>query len=101
MAKPNPIFLEDYGILWPKNSIVSIVGAGGKTTLLFWLANQFKQKGCRVLCTTTTHMQYPQFSQYDKLVIEKDPNRRSDLLTPSPLGTITYCASHQDSVNQK
>lgn len=39
--------------------IISIVGAGGKTSTLFWLAERFQLAGRRVLLTTTTHMFLP------------------------------------------
>lgn len=36
--------------------IISIVGAGGKTTLVHKLAEEYRRKGQSVLVTTTTHM---------------------------------------------
>jgi len=36
--------------------IISIVGAGGKTTLVHRLAEEYRRKGQSVLVTTTTHM---------------------------------------------
>ena len=47
-----------------KNSITSIVGAGGKTSLMFKLAKDFKSKN-KVLVTTTTKIYKPQKNQYD------------------------------------
>lgn len=41
-------------------SIISVVGAGGKTSTLFWLTQLFHACGRRVLITTTTHMFLPQ-----------------------------------------
>lgn len=43
-----------------KNKIWSFVGAGGKTTGIFLLAEHFLKKGLRVLVTTTTHMALPE-----------------------------------------
>lgn len=40
-------------------TVISIVGAGGKTSTLFWLAHLFKLSGRRVFITTTTHMFLP------------------------------------------
>lgn len=40
-------------------TIISLVGAGGKTSTLFWLAHLFCRTGRRVLITTTTHMFMP------------------------------------------
>ncbi|WP_431140459.1 selenium cofactor biosynthesis protein YqeC [Enterobacter mori] len=39
--------------------LIAAVGAGGKTSTLFWLAELFQQVGRRVLLTTTTHMFVP------------------------------------------
>lgn len=41
-----------------KGDIISIIGAGGKTTLMFLLANKLKDKG-KVLVTTTTKIYNP------------------------------------------
>lgn len=40
--------------------MIAAVGAGGKTSTLFWLAAIFRRLGRRVLLTTTTHMFMPQ-----------------------------------------
>ena len=37
-------------------SSLAVVGAGGKTSLLFYLKDLFLQRGRRVVITTTTHM---------------------------------------------
>ena len=39
--------------------IISVVGAGGKTTLIYRLAGGLERKGLRVLITTTTKMYVP------------------------------------------
>jgi probable selenium-dependent hydroxylase accessory protein YqeC len=39
-----------------RGDVVSIVGAGGKTTLVYRLADEAWRSGMRVLVTTTTHM---------------------------------------------
>ena len=39
-----------------KKRIISVIGAGGKTTLLHRLAEEYRRMGKRVLVTTTTHM---------------------------------------------
>ena len=48
--------LEAFGI---ERGVVSIAGAGGKTTLLYRLAAEARAAGRRVLVTTTTHMGIP------------------------------------------
>ena len=42
-----------------KKHIVSLVGAGGKTTVMYQLAEHFAKKGKKVLVTTTTHIWKP------------------------------------------
>ena len=39
-----------------RGDVVSVVGAGGKTTLVYALAKEARAAGLRVLVTTTTHM---------------------------------------------
>ncbi|MGI6128758.1 MAG: selenium cofactor biosynthesis protein YqeC [bacterium] len=39
------------------NDVISLVGGGGKTTLLYWLAQELHQQG--VILTTTTKMKHP------------------------------------------
>lgn len=40
-----------------KHRLIAAVGAGGKTTLLFELAREFREMGRRAAVTTTTHME--------------------------------------------
>ena len=44
-----------YGL--PDGSVLSVIGAGGKTTSILHLAQVFRAQGRRVLVVTTTHMQ--------------------------------------------
>jgi probable selenium-dependent hydroxylase accessory protein YqeC len=39
--------------------VVSLVGAGGKTTTLYAIAGELRRRGMTVIATTTTHMQSP------------------------------------------
>ena len=50
-------FLFKY--LQEKKHIVSLVGAGGKTTVMYQLAEHFAKLGKKVLATTTTHIFQP------------------------------------------
>ena len=43
-----------------KGHVVSLVGGGGKTTLLYAMAQCCAAKGWRVLVSTTTHIQRPE-----------------------------------------
>lgn len=56
------MYLFEY-ILPPtvNHTIVSFVGAGGKTTALFALANELCKQGKKVLVCTTTRMMHPEY----------------------------------------
>lgn len=53
-----------------KECIVSIVGAGGKTSLMFNLAEELKEES-KVLVTTTTKIFLPNRDQYDYMCLNK------------------------------
>lgn len=53
-----------------KECIVSIVGAGGKTSLMFNLAEELKEES-KVLVTTTTKIFLPSKNQYDYMCLDK------------------------------
>ena len=50
---------KELPFLAEKGHIVSLVGGGGKTTLLYAMAAHCARKGLRVLVTTTTHIRQP------------------------------------------
>jgi len=68
------LFLEGKGV-------VSLVGAGGKTTLMFRLASELAEAGERVLTTTTTKISIPKEGQSSELVVSanvRDVIRRAE-----------------------
>ena len=52
----------DLPFLAERGHIVSLVGGGGKTTLLYAMARHCAAKGWKVLVSTTTHIQCPERS---------------------------------------
>lgn len=52
----------DLPFLAEQGHVVSLVGGGGKTTLLYAMARHCAAKGWRVLVSTTTHIQCPERS---------------------------------------
>ena len=50
---------KELPFLAEKGHIVSLVGGGGKTTLLYAMADHCARKGWRVVVTTTTHIRQP------------------------------------------
>ncbi|WP_421282919.1 selenium cofactor biosynthesis protein YqeC [Aeromonas veronii] len=80
-----------------RTTLISLCGAGGKTSTLFWLAEYFYQQGKKVLITTTTRMFLPAPSHYRELIIEADPVRqltRCQQLPDKP--TLVALFSHLD-----
>jgi len=55
-----------------KGEMVSLIGAGGKTTTLFRLAHELWQEGGRVLVTTTTKIFKPTKPHVHKLYLAQD-----------------------------
>lgn len=51
-----------------KNDVVTITGAGGKTSLLFFLAEKLSEYG-KVLITTTTKIYCPSEEKYESLIV--------------------------------
>jgi probable selenium-dependent hydroxylase accessory protein YqeC len=50
--------------------LISVVGAGGKTSTMFRLAREFKSFRKKVLVTTTTNIAFSETSQADRLIID-------------------------------
>lgn len=50
---------EAFPFLCEKNHVISFVGGGGKTTLMYVLAWEYQKRGLKTLVTTTTHIVKP------------------------------------------
>ncbi len=55
-----------------KKELICIIGAGGKTSVLFQLARELSAIGMRVLVTTTTAIYYPEAGQYDEILVSTE-----------------------------
>ena len=53
--------------------VVSLVGAGGKTSLMFRLAAELAAAGRKVITTTTTKILYPDEKQCRHVLVDPDP----------------------------
>jgi probable selenium-dependent hydroxylase accessory protein YqeC len=60
-----------------EKEIISLVGGGGKTTLMYALANELVERGDSVITTTTTRIMPPDASQSRFLLVN---NREQELL---------------------
>ncbi|MEG0687825.1 MAG: selenium cofactor biosynthesis protein YqeC [Hungatella sp.] len=58
-------------------AIISIVGAGGKTSVMYQLAEELAAQGRRVIVTTSTHIVYP--SAYQTVILQ-DPSELADFI---------------------
>ena len=70
------------------NGVISLVGAGGKTSLMFGLAREFSSSGLSVLTTTTTKILSPAADQSKHLIISSSPeeilSRARDMIAHTP-----------------
>ncbi len=77
-----------------RGDILSLVGAGGKTTTMYRLARELCDTGWRVVTTTTTMIYPPSHDQSPALIVESDPkvalHQVEDALHAS--GTATLAA---------
>ena len=64
---------ERLGLCPGRERIVSIVGAGGKTTLMYALAGEYARRGLRVGAGTTTHILRPAADGRVAVVCDGDP----------------------------
>ncbi len=55
-----------------RGDMAALIGAGGKTTTMFRLAKELREKGCKVLVTTTTKIFKPNKPHVDRLFLVKD-----------------------------
>ena len=64
-----------------EDRVISIVGAGGKTSLMFLLAHGFQQRSLRVITTTTTRIRVPASRQSKNVILRGEEHFYSRLVT--------------------
>ncbi len=79
--------LDAFDIQQNGHELISLVGAGGKTTTMFALAQALKSLHKRVLVTTTTNIFYPGKDECDGVIVNEAP--AADLFHALPGGTVT------------
>lgn len=82
-GKQNTI-TEALQISLPEHAVISVVGAGGKTSLIFAWARELAAAGKNVVITTTTHMYRPERMEEDgiRIVVSDDPERPDKVMAP-------------------
>ena len=64
-----------------EREVISLVGAGGKTTLMFCLAKEMVLQGKKVITTTTTKILEPSSDDTGRLVVDSDEKKVHHLIT--------------------
>ena len=72
-TKDTVLLKEAFGL--KSREVISLVGAGGKTTLMFRLAKELIQGGKRVITTTTTKILEPSPDETEALFVESDEEK--------------------------
>lgn len=71
----------------PEHAIISVAGAGGKTSLIFAWAKELASEGRRVAVTTTTHMSRQEHEVFTEggivMEVSPDPDRPEKVKAPS------------------
>ena len=75
---------EALQIKLPEHAVISVTGAGGKTSLIFAWARELAADGKNVVITTTTHMYRPERMEEDgiRIVASDDPERPDKVTAP-------------------
>lgn len=60
LGHSHPACIQDFPFLKESGHVISLVGAGGKTTLMYALAAYYAETGRTVVVTTTTHICKPE-----------------------------------------
>lgn len=68
----------------PEHAVISVTGAGGKTSLIFAWARELTAAGKSVVISTTTHMYRPERMEEDgiRIVVSDDPERPDKVMAP-------------------
>lgn len=73
-----------------KYPVISLIGGGGKTSLLFSLGFDMKPYHSHICLSTTTHMMYPSEVEKENILLQNDEKQLKSMLHTNE---ITYVAS--------
>ena len=81
--------LEAFDLLKRERAVISLVGGGGKTSIMYRLAGELKQLHRKVLVTTTTAIYYPGQSLCDDVFLWEDADEPPGGLHNPVQGSVT------------
>lgn len=84
-----------------EKTLLSIVGAGGKTTLMYTLCSELARAGRCAVATTTTKILPPETGQCDLFIVEKDEGLLLAALKKSARPGSVICAASEMLPNGK
>lgn len=90
---------ELFDINLKEKGLLSFIGAGGKTTTIFKLAQELKKLDKKVLITTSTAIFYPNRNDYDRIIIDDSVNL-IEALDDVKSGTITIIGREVSKENK-
>ena len=97
-GKQNTI-TEALQISLPEHAVISVVGAGGKTSLIFAWARELAAAGKKVVITTTTHMYRPDRMEEDGIrIVVSDDSERPDKVKAPPAEVLDRLRDTADVV---
>ena len=83
----------------PEHAVISVVGAGGKTSLIFAWARELAAAGKNVVITTTTHMYRPECMEEEGIrIVAADDPERTDKITAPPSDVLESLRETADVV---
>ncbi|MGV8146787.1 MAG: selenium cofactor biosynthesis protein YqeC [Alkaliphilus sp.] len=94
-------FVEMLNINTDKKNVISFVGAGGKTTTMFEVANEMKELGKKTLVTTTTKIFFPDKNQFDGIIISEDYDEIINTVKKYPDRLITVICGGIIATNKR
>lgn len=91
---------ECFNIDFTKKEMISFVGGGGKTTSIFKLAEELRNRNKKVLVTTSTAIYYPNEEQYDELIVDKSVDLSNINIDKIKGGSITVIGREVSKENK-
>jgi len=76
-----------------RGEMTALIGAGGKTTTMFRLARELREKGRKILLTTTTQILKPSKPHVDRLFLAETIDALTETCAPIPAPVIIGAGS--------